>query len=48
MNFVNHDSDKSKFCDRIFFPENFREKTKNLQKSSEKLGRHLAKSPTYQ
>jgi hypothetical protein len=31
-----------------FFSENFREKTKNLQKSSEKLGRHLAKSPTSQ
>jgi hypothetical protein len=27
MPFVNHDSDKSKYRDRIFFPENFREKT---------------------
>jgi|LakMenE01Jun11ns_1017448.scaffolds.fasta_scaffold6082355_1 hypothetical protein len=48
MPFVNNDSDKSKFHDRIFFPENFREKTQNLQKNSEKLGRHLAKSPTQQ
>ena len=44
---MSHDSDKSKFRDRIFFRK-FQRKNENLQKSSEKLGRHLAKSPTYQ
>jgi hypothetical protein len=42
MPFVNHDSDKSKIFSMEFFSQNFREKTKNLKKNSEKLGRHLA------
>jgi hypothetical protein len=32
MQFVNHDSDKTKYRDRIFFPENFREKTEFTEK----------------
>jgi hypothetical protein len=43
---MSHDSDKSKFRDRIF-SQNFREKTE-FTENSQKLGRPLAKSPTYQ
>jgi hypothetical protein len=45
MPFVNHDSDKTKYRDKIFF-QKISEKKQNLQKNSEKLGWHLAKNPT--
>jgi hypothetical protein len=42
MPFVNHDWNKSKFRENIFFSENFREKSENLKKKT--LGGHAWKS----